>query len=111
CWSRPRCSCCSISPPTCCTSSPIRGCGADVADPPIARRSHVLRRLLTRPPAAIAGGVVLLFVGLALAAPHVAPFDPVATNFLAVRKPPSAIYRLGTDQVGRDVLSRLLWGG
>lgn len=81
-----------------------------MADPPIARRSHVLRRLLRRPPAAIAGGVVLLFVGLALAAPHVAPFDPVATNFLAVRKPPSAIYRLGTDEVGRDVLSRLIWG-
>ena len=81
-----------------------------MADPPIARRSHVLRRLLRRPPSVIAAGVVLLFVGLAVAAPHVAPFDPVATNFLAVRKPPSAVYRLGTDEVGRDVLSRLIWG-
>ena len=82
-----------------------------MADPPTARRSHVLRRLLRRPPAAIATGVVLLFVGLALAAPHVAPFDPVATNFLAVRKPPSAVYRLGTDEVGRDLWSRMVYGG
>jgi peptide/nickel transport system permease protein len=54
--------------------------------------------------------VVVAFVLIALAAPHVAPFDPLATNFLAVRKPPSLVYRLGTDEVGRDVLSRLVWG-
>ena len=71
-----------------------------MADPPIARRPHALRRLLRRPPAAIAAGVVVLFVGLAVAAPHVAPFDPVATNFSAVRKPPSAVYRLGTGVAG-----------
>ena len=46
----------------------------------------------------------------ALAAPYVAPYDPNATNFGAVRKAPSELYRLGTDEVGRDLLSRLIWG-
>ena len=45
-----------------------------------------------------------------MAAPHVAPHDPVKQDFRSVRKPPSATYRLGTDEVGRDVLSRLVWG-
>jgi peptide/nickel transport system permease protein len=70
----------------------------------------VLRRLLRRPPAVIAMAVVALFIAVALAAPQVAPYDPIKQNFLAVRKAPSAAYRLGTDEVGRDVLSRLIWG-
>jgi peptide/nickel transport system permease protein len=57
-----------------------------------------------------AAAVVGAFVLVALAAPHLAPFDPVAPNLLAMRKAPSAIHRLGTDEVGRDVLSRLIWG-
>ena len=69
-----------------------------------------LTRLLRRPPAVIAATVVAAFIVIALVAPHLAPFDPIATNFLAVRKPPSDVYRLGTDEVGRDVLSRLIWG-
>jgi len=58
----------------------------------------------------IAAAVVLAFVAVAVAAAHVAPYDPVKTDFLAVRKPPSAAHWLGTDEVGRDVLSRLIWG-
>ena len=69
-----------------------------------------LTRLLRRPPAVIAATVVAAFIVIALVAPHLAPFDPIATNFLAVRKPPSDVYRLGTDEVGRAVLSRLIWG-
>jgi len=86
--------------------------GAVMAMPAVAetRRPSVLRRLLRRPPAVIAMAVVALFVLVALAAPHVAPYDPIKQNFLAVRKAPSVAYRLGTDEVGRDVLSRLIWG-
>jgi peptide/nickel transport system permease protein len=47
---------------------------------------------------------------VALAAPHLAPYDPNAIDYRALRKPPSAAHLLGTDEVGRDVLSRLLWG-
>jgi peptide/nickel transport system permease protein len=86
--------------------------GVALAMPPVVetRRPSVLRRLVRRPPAVIAMAVVAAFVALALAAPHVAPYDPIKQNFLAIRKPPSEAYRLGTDEVGRDVLSRLVWG-
>ena len=69
-----------------------------------------MRRVLRRPAAVIALAIVLGFVAIAIAAPHVAPFDPNATDFRAIRKPPSEIHRLGTDEVGRDVFSRLIWG-
>lgn len=47
---------------------------------------------------------------MALLAPWIAPFDPVKANFLAVRKAPSAMYWFGTDELGRDILSRIIWG-
>src|SRR5919204_4067638 len=58
----------------------------------------------------MAAGVVLAFVAIALTAPHLAPYDPIATDFRAVRKAPSGVHWLGTDEVGRDVLSRVIWG-
>jgi peptide/nickel transport system permease protein len=75
-----------------------------------ARQAQVLRRLVGRPPTVAAGAVVLIFIAIALGAAHLAPFDPTATDFAAIRKPPSAVHFLGTDEVGRDVLSRLIWG-
>jgi len=52
----------------------------------------------------------VFFIVIALAAPYVAPDDPLKTNFLLVRKPPSAAHLFGTDEIGRDVLSRVIWG-
>ena len=75
-----------------------------------ARQAQVLRRLVSRPPTVVAAAVVLIFIAIALGAAHLAPFDPTATDFAAIRKPPSAVHLLGTDEVGRDVLSRLIWG-
>ena len=69
-----------------------------------------MKRALRRPAAVAALLIVLAFVAVAVAAPTVAPFDPNATDFRAIRKPPSAMHRLGTDEVGRDVFSRLIWG-
>ena len=74
------------------------------------RRYVALRRLARRPVAVAASLVVLAFIVIAVGAPHIAPFDPTAINYAALRKPPSDVYRLGTDEVGRDVLSRLIWG-
>ena len=54
--------------------------------------------------------VVLLFVVMAVFAPWIAPHDPVATSWGAIRKAPSAMYLFGTDEIGRDVLSRVIWG-
>ena len=76
----------------------------------VARRPSTMRRLLRRPAAALALAVVGAFVLIALGAPWLAPFDPIATDFGAVRKAPSTLHRLGTDEVGRDVLARLIWG-
>ena len=75
-----------------------------------ARRYQVVQRLVGRPATVIAAAVVLAFIVIALGAAHLAPFDPTTTDFAAVRKAPSAVHLLGTDEVGRDVLSRLIWG-
>jgi len=75
-----------------------------------ARRYLAVKRLVRRPVAVAASLVVLAFIVIAVGAPHIAPFDPTAINYSALRKPPSDVYRLGTDEVGRDVLSRLIWG-
>jgi len=58
-----------------------------------------------------AGGIVgLLIVLMALTAPWVAPQDPLKTNFRHMNKPPDAQSLFGTDQVGRDTLSRVIYG-
>jgi peptide/nickel transport system permease protein len=67
-------------------------------------------RFLKRP-AAVAGlAVIVLFVLMATLAPLIAPFDPIATSWTAIRKAPSALHWMGTDENGRDVLSRVLFG-
>ena len=80
-------------------------------DEPEPVRRHRVWRRLRRHKGALAGGiVVLLFIAAALLAPVLAPGDPAATNWLAIRKPPSAEFWFGTDDLGRDILSRLIWG-
>ncbi len=69
-----------------------------------------LRRFRGRPAAVLGFFVIALFVVVALAAPLVAPFDPVATSWTAIRKAPSAQHWMGTDENGRDVLSRVVFG-
>jgi len=71
---------------------------------------RALRRLLRRK-GAVAGFVVIaVFVVLALAAPLIAPYDPIATSWTLVRKAPSAMHWFGTDELGRDVLARVVYG-
>jgi peptide/nickel transport system permease protein len=73
-----------------------------------ARRA--LRRLLKRK-AAVGGLVVIAaFVLLAVFAPFVVPYDPIATSWSAVRKAPSAAHWFGTDDLGRDILARVVYG-
>jgi peptide/nickel transport system permease protein len=83
----------------------------DVAvGPRVRHRRRVLTRLRRRP-LAVAGLVVAtLFVLMALFAPLIAPYDPAATNFSAVLQPPSADHIMGTDDLGRDVFSRVVYG-
>jgi peptide/nickel transport system permease protein len=71
---------------------------------------RALRRLTARK-AAVAGLlVVALFAALAVLAPFIAPYDPLATSWTLVRKPPSALHWFGTDELGRDTLSRVIFG-
>ena len=73
-----------------------------------ARRA--LLRLMRRRGAMLGLAIVLVFVLIAVFAPLIAPQDPLQTSWSAVRKAPSAQYFFGTDEIGRDVLSRVIWG-
>ena len=66
---------------------------------------------IVREPAALFGLVVVAgFVCCALFAPYLSAWDPIATNWGAIRKAPSALHWLGTDELGRDIVARLVWG-
>ena len=67
-------------------------------------------RLRRRPSALIGLGVVIAFILMAIFAPYISPQDPIATSWVAIRKAPSAAHWFGTDEIGRDVLSRVIWG-
>ena len=71
---------------------------------------RALRRLLRRRAAMFGLCVVLAFIAVAVFAPQLSPYDPVATSWSAVRKAPSAQHWFGTDDLGRDVLARVIWG-
>jgi peptide/nickel transport system permease protein len=73
-----------------------------------ARRA--LHRLFRRKGAVVGLVVIAMFIVLALFAPLIAPYDPIATSWTMVRKPPSALHWFGTDDLGRDVLSRVIYG-
>jgi len=66
---------------------------------------------LQRNPRMIVGGVIVLtWLFLAAFAPIIAPFDPIKVNVIDSLEPPSSTHWLGTDDLGRDVFSRVLWG-
>ncbi len=69
-----------------------------------------VRRFASRPAAVLGLIVVALFVAAAVFAPLVSPFDPIATSWTLIRKAPSWAHWMGTDENGRDVLSRVIWG-
>ena len=73
-------------------------------------RNRVLGKFLRNRSAVVGLGLVLFFTAAALLAPLIAPYDPIKTSFLTIRKPPSEVFWLGTDELGRDLLSRLMWG-
>ena len=69
-----------------------------------------LQRLLNNKGATAGGGVFLLIVAIALAATTLAPGNPVRLNVSESLEPPGARHWLGTDQFGRDILSRIIYG-
>jgi len=73
-------------------------------------RDPLWQRLSKRKSALVGLAVVLLMVFVAIFAPLLAPYDPTAQSWTAVRKAPSAAHWFGTDEAGRDILSRIIWG-
>jgi ABC-type dipeptide/oligopeptide/nickel transport system permease subunit len=88
------------------------------ADPSIAaeltgraRRRRLMRKRFLRRPFAVVGLLVALgFIVCAIFAPLIAPYAPEANDFNAILAHPSREHLLGTDELGRDVFSRLIWG-
>ncbi|MBP2428169.1 peptide/nickel transport system permease protein [Bradyrhizobium elkanii] len=68
------------------------------------------RRLIRRKGAVLGLTVIALFILLAGFAPLIVPYDPVATSWSLVRKAPSAQHWFGTDELGRDVFARVVFG-
>jgi peptide/nickel transport system permease protein len=93
----------ALHPPGDATARPL----APIGDSPWRR---AWRRLAQRRAALLGLAVILFFLTIALAAPLLSPYDPIATDWLAVRKLPSLQHLFGTDEIGRDVLSRIIWG-
>ncbi len=81
------------------------------ASAPAERRRRLPGLRFLRHRGLAAGAVILLAVTVvAIAAPVLSPYDPVSTDLRHTLAAPSASHLLGTDQYGRDVLSRLIWG-
>ena len=75
------------------------------------RTDAVLRRLVRRPGAAIAAAVVAILVVATVGAPLFAPYAPTTLDFEHLFAPPSREHLFGTDELGRDLLTRILYGG
>ena len=73
-------------------------------------RAGVLRRLARDRVAALAGLVLTVVVFAALLAPWLAPYDPYFTDLTKVMRPPDAEHWFGTDNTGRDIFSRVIYG-
>jgi peptide/nickel transport system permease protein len=80
---------------------------AEAGESPTAR---ALRRLFRRKGAVVGLIVLMVFIAMAAFAPLIAPYDPNAQIWTAVRGAPSGLHWFGTDDVGRDVLTRVMYG-
>lgn len=87
------------------TPQPATGRIAKILQVPIVRR--FLRQRL----AMLASGFILLVTAAAICAPLISPYPPEQTQLMAVLQGPSGSHLFGTDDLGRDVLSRLIYGG
>ncbi len=85
--------------------------GAAVSAERLPRRRYRGLRKFARNKAAVAGAIIVAFAVLvALLAPWISPYDPIATSFMTVRQAPSALHWFGTDELGRDILARMIYG-
>ena len=85
---------------------------SEATDRPIlSPRHHVIRKLRRSSSALVGGSIILLFLLAATVGPFLVQYDPLKPNLTQRLKAPGALHWLGTDFLGRDILSRLLYGG
>lgn len=82
----------------------------DREDPKRRSRQRILRRFRARPAALIGLFLALFFLLIAVLAPFIVPYGPGQSNFEAVLAPPGIPHLFGTDELGRDTLSRSIYG-
>src|SRR5262245_38741186 len=98
------------------TVNPVGSARSQTAPEGIGQQSELyarvgaLRRLARDSVALVAGVTLALFLLAAALAPLVAPYDPYFTNMSKVIQPPDTSHWFGTDNVGRDILSRVIYG-
>src|SRR5574341_1538887 len=92
------------------TAAAVEVLGQVAAPSPATRHRRTWRSALRRPPAFVGAAIVLLFVVVAVGAPWIATTDPVRTDWSQIRKPATMAHIFGTDDLGRDVYSRVVWG-
>ena len=73
-------------------------------------RGSLLRLVKRSPLSAFWGCIAAAIIFMAVAAPVLAPYEPLKSDFRAMSKPPNERHYFGTDQIGRDVLSRVIYG-
>ncbi|MEV4135064.1 ABC transporter permease [Dactylosporangium sp. NPDC049742] len=92
------------------TAAEVSTADIGTGDPEPAAAPGILKSIVRRPTTIVAGAFLLVLTIVAILAPALAPHDPDVQNLLLRLKPPSAEHWLGTDDYGRDVLSRLIFG-
>jgi peptide/nickel transport system permease protein len=83
---------------------------ANAKESPESPTRRTLRRLFRRKGAVVGLIIIAAFILLAVFAPLIAPYDPIATSWTAIRKAPTGAHWFGTDELGRDVLVRVIYG-
>jgi peptide/nickel transport system permease protein len=83
---------------------------AEIIAPAPNRLAILLRIMMGRPATIFAALIIAVFLVVAVLAPWIAPYNPLAQSILKINQTPSWAHWLGTDQFGRDVLSRMIYG-
>jgi peptide/nickel transport system permease protein len=82
----------------------------EIAPPPPSAWKRALGKARSNPTTLVGALICLLILAGAVFAPWISPYDPADQDIINRLQPPGEDYLLGTDQFGRDILSRLLWG-
>lgn len=73
------------------------------------KNKRIINRILNTPSLLVGSIMLIILVGLAVLAPFISPYHPSDQNLYAILQPPSSEHWLGTDQLGRDLFTRLIY--